>query len=171
MSEYGKKIFENVLSLGRVCYQCGTCTSGCPVFRHNPNFNPRIGIAKLILGSVDSTFVSSDAWNCCSCLTCSQRCPQGVDLAHLMINLKNLSVGRGDSPVGILDEMKILGQTGMAQKASKTIQSRRKRLNLPEILYPDPLDIQKIMDVTGFNTLLRLNVNKARISEIPEKGL
>ncbi|MFX0094415.1 MAG: 4Fe-4S dicluster domain-containing protein [Candidatus Hodarchaeota archaeon] len=168
MYNYEKKVFENVLSLGKVCYQCSTCTGGCPVFRHNPNFNPRIGIAKLILDSIESAFVS-DAWNCCSCLTCSQRCPQGVDLAHLMVNLKNLSVRKGDSPIDILNEMKLLSQTGMAQKTSTTIQNRRKRLNLSETLYPNLMEIQKIMDVTGFTALLKLNVNKKRNNDSEER--
>jgi heterodisulfide reductase subunit C len=127
--------------------------------------NPRLIIGKLILGQVKEVLTSSYVWNCSFCLTCTQRCPQGIDLAHLLVDLKNLSVRRGNTPVGVLDEMKTLYQTGLTQESSKTILNRRKKLNLPEMQYPDLSEIQKIMDVSGFNDSLKLNSRKDEISE------
>ncbi|MFX0062037.1 MAG: 4Fe-4S dicluster domain-containing protein [Candidatus Hermodarchaeota archaeon] len=150
MSDFKEKGLERVISLGRACYQCSTCTGGCPVFRNNPEINPRLVIAKPILDGVEEFPATLNAWNCCLCLTCNQRCPQAVDLAHLLIILRNLSVHEGNTPAGVLDEIKMLIQTGMTQKASKMIQSRRKRLKLPEILYPDLTEIQK-KEIYGFN--------------------
>lgn len=165
LSENMKNILDHTLSLARVCYQCSTCAGGCPVFRNNPEMNPRVIIEKLILGQVEEVLTSSYFWNCSFCLTCTQRCPQGVDLAHLLVDLKNLSVRRGTTPVGVLDEMKTLYLTGLTQETSKTILNRRKKLNLPEMQYPDLTEIQKIMDASGFNDLLKLNTRKEKTSE------
>jgi heterodisulfide reductase subunit C len=120
-------------------------------------------MGKIILGQVEEVLASPYVWNCSYCLTCTQRCPQGVDLAHLFVDLKNLFVMRGNTPVGVLDEMKILLQTGLTQESSKTILNRRKKLNLPEMQYPDLTEIQKIMDVSGFNDLVKLNSRKNEI--------
>lgn len=155
-----ENILDRVLSLARVCYQCSTCAAGCPVFRNNPEMNPRLIIGKITFGQVEEVLASPHIWYCSFCLTCTQRCPQGVDLAHLLVDLKNLSVRRGNTPVGVLDEMKTLHLTGLTQESSKTILNRRKKLTLPEMQYPDLTEIQKIMDVSGFNDLLKLNTRK-----------
>ncbi|UCE12416.1 MAG: 4Fe-4S dicluster domain-containing protein [Candidatus Heimdallarchaeota archaeon] len=165
MTEHPKIILDRILSPARVCYQCSTCAGGCPVFCNNPEMNPRLIIEKLILGQVEEVLTSSYIWNCGFCLICTQRCPQGVDLAHILVDLKNLSVKRGNTPVGVLDEMKTLYLTGLTQESSKTVLNRRKKLNLPEIQYPDLSEIQKIMDVSGFNDLLKLNLRKEETSE------
>ena len=157
---------DRILSLARVCYQCSTCAGGCPVFRNSPEMNPRLIIGKLISEQVEEVLASSYVWNCCFCLTCTQRCPQGVDLAHLLVDLKNLSVRSGNTPVGVLDEMKTLYLTGLTQESSKTILNRRKKMNLPEMQYPDLSEIQKIMDVSGFNDLLKLNPRKEETSKL-----
>lgn len=153
-----------MLPLARVCYQCSTCAGGCPVFRNSPEMNPRLIIGKLILGQLEEVLASSYAWNCSFCLTCTQRCPQGVDLAHLLVDLKNLSVRRGNTPVGVLDEIKTLYLTGLTQETSRTILNRRKKLNLPDMQYPDLTEIQKIMDVSGVNDLLKLTPRKEEIN-------
>ncbi|MFX0174523.1 MAG: 4Fe-4S dicluster domain-containing protein [Candidatus Hodarchaeota archaeon] len=162
MSENMKNTLDSIISHARICYQCSTCAGGCPVFRNNPEMNPRLIMEKIISGQVEEVLISSYVWNCSFCLTCTQRCPQGIDLAHLLVDLKNLFVRRGNTPVGVLDEMKILLQTGLTQKSSKMILNRRKKLNLPEIQYPDLTEIQKIMDVSGFNDLLKLNLKKKK---------
>lgn len=165
MLEHSENTIDRILSLARVCYQCSTCAGSCPVFRNNPDMNPRLIIGKLISGQVEEVLTSSYVWNCCFCLTCTQRCPQGVDLAHLLVDLKNLSVRRGNTPVGVLDELRKIYLTGLTQEPSKTILNRRKKLNLPEMQYPDLSEIQKIMDVFGFNDSLRLNSKKDETNE------
>ena len=165
LSKRQKNILDRILSLARICYQCSTCAGGCPVFRNNPEMNPRLIIGKLISGQFEEVLKSSYIWNCSFCLTCTERCPQGVDLAHLLVDLRNLSVKRAKTPLSILDEMKILYLTGLTQESSKTILNRRKKLNLPDLQYPDLPEVQKIMDVSGFNRSLKLNLRKEETSE------
>ncbi|MFX0016394.1 MAG: 4Fe-4S dicluster domain-containing protein [Promethearchaeota archaeon] len=164
MSEYTKNVLKHILSPARVCYQCSTCAGGCPVFRYSSEMNPRLIIEKLILGQLEEILTSSFVWSCSFCLTCTQRCPLGVDLAHLLVELKNLSVRKGITPIGILDEMKTLYLTGLTQEPSKTILNRRKKLKLPEVQFPDLSETQKIMNLSGFNDLLKLNTRKEETS-------
>ncbi|MFX1511793.1 MAG: 4Fe-4S dicluster domain-containing protein [Promethearchaeota archaeon] len=157
MPEYEKKILEQVHSQIKVCYQCSTCAGGCPVFRNNPEMNPRLVIAKLQLKPSEKTIDEQNVWNCCLCFTCSERCPQGVDIVHVLIDLKNLTARRGKTPIGIFEEMKILNQTGMTQKITNVVLRRRKKMNLPEVCQPNINEIQRIMELTGYNALLNLS--------------
>ena len=152
-----KEVLERVVKAVRLCYQCGTCAGGCPVFRNNQDMNPRIVVEKLLLGREEEVVEALSAWNCSLCYTCSQRCPQGVDLAHLLIDLKNLSASEGRTPIGVLDEMKLVHETGMTAEMSKMIIKRRQKMGLPDLPSPDLEEIQKIMRATGFEDLLGVN--------------
>jgi len=72
------------------CYQCRKCTNGCPLafaMDWMPNQVIRavqLGLAKEILGS-------ETIWVCASCQTCTTRCPNDIDIAHLMDTLRQFS--------------------------------------------------------------------------------
>jgi len=65
------------------CYNCGTCTAGCPVSQIR-DFNPRRVLRKINLG----LNVDEDIWPCVSCFTCNARCPNGIDIAKVMDALR-----------------------------------------------------------------------------------
>ncbi len=140
----------------RLCYQCGMCSSGCPVFRVDSRQNPRQLIQKLLLGDFDEVLdVESPIWYCCMCLTCSQRCPQAVDLPHLFIYIKNLAVRNGQVPEGLLREVTTLLNTGITTNISKAVKKQREKWGLPECT-PAPMDeIRKLLDLTGFSALVK----------------
>ncbi|MEM2673750.1 MAG: 4Fe-4S dicluster domain-containing protein, partial [Candidatus Bathyarchaeia archaeon] len=70
---------ENLLQ----CFQCGTCTSDCPVARFNDKYRPRDIIRMAQLGLKDKVLNSDFLWLCASCFTCTDRCPQGVEVASV----------------------------------------------------------------------------------------
>ena len=71
------------------CFQCGICAASCPVFRVAPEFNPRIAVDEVIrTGSVE---VTGREWSCAYCLMCEERCPMGVALCEILMDIKNLS--------------------------------------------------------------------------------
>ena len=69
------------------CYQCGKCTSGCPV-AYTMDLTPRQVIRALQLGLEDELKRSSTMWTCLSCLTCSARCPREIDISGIMEALR-----------------------------------------------------------------------------------
>ena len=64
------------------CYQCGECTSGCPIGeRMNPV--PSKAIRMLQLGMNDELLASDGIWLCAACMVCGARCPRGVDYGKI----------------------------------------------------------------------------------------
>jgi heterodisulfide reductase subunit C len=65
------------------CYQCGNCTAGCPM---SFSFDyPVSRIMRLIqAGQKESVLSSKAIWLCATCETCTQRCPNEIDVARVM---------------------------------------------------------------------------------------
>lgn len=80
------------------CFACGTCTSGCPVFHIENQFNPRKIIRMILLGMREQVLSSKAIWFCIQCYTCTANCPQDVDFSDIMSAVQNLSVKEGFAP-------------------------------------------------------------------------
>jgi heterodisulfide reductase subunit C len=76
------------------CFQCGKCTNGCPVL-FAMDIAPHRLMRLLQYGQVDEVLHSDTIWICASCETCTTRCPNGIDIAHLMDKLRQLSRSKG----------------------------------------------------------------------------
>ncbi len=78
------------------CYQCGRCSSGCPL-----TFAMKLLPSELIrlvqLGLEKEALETNTPWVCASCLTCHSRCPRGVDLAKVMEALRKIMLRPGIS--------------------------------------------------------------------------
>ncbi|MHC4245064.1 MAG: 4Fe-4S dicluster domain-containing protein, partial [Planctomycetota bacterium] len=85
--EIAKLSGENVF----LCYQCKKCASGCPS-RMFMDSTPTELMRYAQLGMVDEAMKKNTIWYCVSCQTCSTRCPQDIDIAH------------------VIDTMRIIGQ-------------------------------------------------------------
>lgn len=72
------------------CYQCKKCSTGCPVAQF-ADVHPAQVMRAVQLGdeamSVDSRFI----WLCTGCDTCTTRCPQGIDVASIMDELRMIA--------------------------------------------------------------------------------
>ena len=76
------------------CYQCRKCTNGCPLaFAMDILPNQVMRMAEL--GLKDELFGSKTIWICAACQTCTTRCPNDIDIAHLMDVLRQLSQEAG----------------------------------------------------------------------------
>jgi len=64
------------------CYQCGCCTSGCPI-GEAMDPPPSTAIRLLQLGKAPELLDSEGIWMCASCLVCGTRCPRAVDYARI----------------------------------------------------------------------------------------
>ncbi len=81
------------------CYQCGCCTSGCPVgLAMDPP--PSKAIRLLQLGKAQELLESDGIWMCASCMVCGTRCPRGVDYALIAEACRALKIRARQSRVG-----------------------------------------------------------------------
>jgi heterodisulfide reductase subunit B len=87
-----ENIGENVF----LCYQCVKCTSGCPLAEHM-DLNPNQVMRAVQLGD-ESVLESNTIWICAACQTCTTRCPQGIDIAAIMDELRIEAKRRGIEP-------------------------------------------------------------------------
>jgi heterodisulfide reductase subunit C len=152
MTESGEILeeFKELYDIIKLCYQCGTCAGGCPVFKQYNKFNPRRIMEKLLLGEFDENiFDEQQIWYCSMCYTCSTRCPQGIDVGHVIGELKNMAVKANNAPAGIVAEMNAILESGSTAAISQMILKRREKLGLPELPTPNLDEIQMLLNVTG----------------------
>ncbi len=70
------------------CYQCGTCTAGCP-FVEDMDLTPDEVIRYVILDKKE-VLESDTIWLCASCYTCAERCPRDLNLTKIMETLRQI---------------------------------------------------------------------------------
>ncbi|KYK29316.1 hypothetical protein AYK20_05835 [Thermoplasmatales archaeon SG8-52-1] len=56
------------------CYQCGTCSAGCPY------------VEEMDLKVLNSKTI----WLCSSCFTCAERCPRDINITKIMEALRQI---------------------------------------------------------------------------------
>lgn len=83
----------------------------------------QIGLKSKIL---DSEFL----WLCASCFTCTDRCPQGVEVASVIRILKNMAAEEGHIPQIFRDLLSNLLKTGYVYEISEFRIRRREALGL-----------------------------------------
>ena len=77
---------ENTL----LCFQCGECTSSCPV-AHEMDVLPSTLMRLVQLGRMD-VLDSKTIWVCSSCFNCFARCPREIDVAKVMEALRQINL-------------------------------------------------------------------------------
>ena len=76
------------------CYQCAKCSAGCPVSEITDLLPHRV-IRLAQLGQKQELLGSKHIWLCTGCGTCSERCPNQVDVALVMDRLKAQAMRTG----------------------------------------------------------------------------
>ncbi len=79
------------------CYQCRKCANGCPI-AFAMDVTPNQVMRMIQLGLEDELLRSKTIWICASCQTCTTRCPNDIDIAHLMDTLRQMSQEAGVPP-------------------------------------------------------------------------
>ena len=86
--------FSAVRQVVSSCYQCGCCSGGCPLVGAMEH-TPRALVRLLQFECWEEALRSNTIWLCATCHSCSAGCPRGVDLAGLMLRLRQLAAARG----------------------------------------------------------------------------
>jgi heterodisulfide reductase subunit C len=90
-SEFVRKVVEVSGQNLNLCYQCGKCSAGCPM-SFAMDLLPNQIMRLVQLGLEEDIANSKTVWLCASCLTCTARCPKGVDLSRVMETLRLLTL-------------------------------------------------------------------------------
>lgn len=145
------------------CYQCGTCTSDCPVARHSDDYRPRTIMRMAALGLKDRVLNSNTLWLCAACYTCTDRCPQDVKVASVIRVLRNLAAENGCVPQVFKDQASSILESGYAYKIPDLRIKKRETTGLPPLPKGNPESIRKVLK--GVSFLKHIEGNKGETSE------
>jgi heterodisulfide reductase subunit C len=76
------------------CFECVTCTNGCPVVANYENpadmldLLPHQLMRALRLGLKEEVMGARMLWNCLACYKCQEECPQGIQVADIFYELR-----------------------------------------------------------------------------------
>nr|MDO8132835.1 4Fe-4S dicluster domain-containing protein [Candidatus Njordarchaeum guaymaensis] len=137
----------------RPCYQCGTCTGGCPIAKRNAEFNPRRIVQRFLMKREDR-IPSSSIWLCLLCHTCIERCPQEVKPSHVIVALRNKATQDGDVKDYIREELNQIYATGWTIPSMPAIAKRRETLRLPPAPTTNVDEVRNIIKAMGLDRFL-----------------
>jgi len=81
---YLEKIYEEQLrDMLKRCYQCGRCSGVCQISKVQ-KFAPSRIIQMILEGFEDKIIESGVLWDCLSCNTCLQYCPEDINFADIV---------------------------------------------------------------------------------------
>jgi dimethylglycine catabolism B len=105
LEEYSTDILDRITAIPGAesfgwCYQCGKCTSVCPV-DHVGDYSPRKLFRKAQTGV--ELMNDPDLWLCTTCMNCLRVCPKGVDMIQIMPAMREQAVMDGNAPQELLD--------------------------------------------------------------------
>ncbi len=132
------------------CFQCGTCTSDCPVARFSETYRPRQIIRMTQLGLKNRVLDSDTLWLCAACFTCTDRCPQDVEVASVIRVLRNLAAERGHIPQVFKDQASSILESGYAYKIPELRMKKRESLGLPPLPKGNTDSVCKTLRGVGF---------------------
>ncbi|MCL1977240.1 MAG: 4Fe-4S dicluster domain-containing protein [Candidatus Bathyarchaeota archaeon] len=127
------------------CFQCGTCTSDCPIARYSDSYRPRTLIHMATLGLKDRVLKSDTLWLCVACFTCTDRCPQDIEVASVIRVFRNLAVESGCIPQVFKDQIGSVLESGYAYKIPELRIKKRESQGLPPLPKGDAENVRKVL--------------------------
>jgi heterodisulfide reductase subunit C len=101
------------------------------------------------LGLKDRVLKSDTLWLCASCFTCTDRCPQDVEVASVIRVLRNLAAEQGCIPQVFKEEASSILESGYAYKIPESRLKKRETLGLPSLPRGNPESIRKTLHRVG----------------------
>ena len=144
------------------CFQCGTCSGGCPSGRRTP-YKIRQIVRKCLMGLKDEVISDPALWLCTTCYTCQERCPREVKIVEIVKMARNVAAQSGFMAPAHKATGSFVIKTGHGVPINDATMELRKRVGLDELpptthSFPEALEeVQKICEATGFNDLIGYN--------------
>jgi heterodisulfide reductase subunit C len=136
----------------KFCYQCGRCTATCPIARFTSDFRPNKLIQMAKLG-IEEVLGKASLWLCAACYTCTERCPQGIEVKDVIRILKNLALDDGHYPDFYRGLTFNLLRTGLAYTISGSRLRQREKYGLPPLPTTKTGDIRTLAELSGVSKL------------------
>jgi heterodisulfide reductase subunit C len=130
------------------CYQCGRCTSACPIAAIDDSFNPRLFLEKIILAD-DSLAEEQLIWTCLTCEQCEVRCPEHVKIPEILVLAKVRGLASGNTPQTALDRARAILSQGRVILVSEPMLKTRDKMGLPNIGTPPIKQLTRILKELG----------------------
>ena len=147
------------------CFQCGTCTSDCPVARFSDGYRPRTLIHMALTGLKDRVLNSDTLWLCAACYTCTDRCPQDIEVANVIRAFRNLAAEKGCYPQVFKDQAASLLESGYAFKIPELRVKKRESQGLPPLPKGNPENVCKILNGVKFIERIQKSVGEKPIGQ------
>ena len=141
------------------CFQCGTCSGGCPSGRRTP-YKVRQIVRKCLLGLKEEVIADDALWMCTTCYTCQERCLRSVKIVEIIKKARNIAAHAGYMAKPHKMTGVFVMNTGHGVPINDATKALRTKIGLPEIpptthAYPEALaEVQKICKITGFDELI-----------------
>jgi heterodisulfide reductase subunit C len=97
------------------------------------------------LGLKDRVLNSDTLWLCAACYTCTDRCPQDVEVASVIRVLRNLAAEEGHIPQVFKDQCASILESGYAYRIPELRLKKRENLGLPPLPKGNPESIRKTL--------------------------
>lgn len=98
--KHPKDFFERLRTLCgqdyRTCYQCGSCTSSCPMVEHM-DASPRKVMHLAQFGMLEELEKIKTYWVCSTCINCGVMCPRGIDVPKVLESLRLLTLRKNQN--------------------------------------------------------------------------
>lgn len=154
------------------CYQCGQCTSVCPMGEQEQAYKIRkfLQMEKRGLANEESMMLPF-IFYCTTCYRCQDNCPQGVNIVDGVLEIRANAVHKGLMLEPHRKVAKMLYEHGHAVPVTSAVMKNRVLLGLYEVPptvhgSDEQLDeIRTLLKLTGFDQLLEDKVPEIRISE------
>lgn len=105
-----------------LCFQCGACSSGCPMTQEMDYLPSKI--IRMVQLGLNEALESKTIWACMTCFNCEVRCPRGIDIANVMEALRQLVLRKKFNQVSLDD----LSREELAELPQIAIISNQRKL-------------------------------------------
>ena len=137
-----------------VCFQCGMCSSDCPVARRVEVFRPRTIVRFAVLGLKSALFDDGIIWLCTNCYTCQEHCPQGVRPTEVIEALRALAVAEGCFHPSLKAKIEPIFKFGRMYEITEFENETRDMYGLPPVPDVKTDELRHILARTKVDKLL-----------------